>query len=58
MPAPSEFRFIWKMRSEEAAFFVDRMPCATCKQEFVQFKEAQSPNFGWCGSNFGIIFGW
>ena len=22
------------------------------------FKEAQSPNFGWCGSNFGIIFGW
>ena len=41
MPALSEFRFIWKMWSEEAAFFMDRMPCATCKQEFVQFRSTR-----------------
>ena len=40
MPAPSEFRFIWKMWSEEAAFSMDRMPCTTCKQEFVFNLEA------------------
>ena len=32
MPAPSEFRFIWKMWSEEAAFLWAESPCATCSK--------------------------